>query len=88
MCFRLNDDVLITEIDDDFVVMKRNDADQSVFSFNNSGTKIMRRLLDGLDLDEIIVEIAKEYNIPNDVSAADVKNYLSVLKKKGIIIER
>lgn len=88
MCFRLNDDVLITEIDDDFVVMKRNDADQSVFSFNNSGTKIMRCLLDGLDLDEIIVEIAKEYNIPNDVSAADVKNYLSVLKKKGIIIER
>lgn len=88
MCFRLNDDVLITEIDDDFVVMKRNDADQSVFSFNNSGTKIMRCLLDGLDLDEIIVEIAKEYNIPNDVSATDVKNYLSVLKKKGIIIER
>lgn len=88
MYFRLNDEVLITEIDDDFVVMKRNDADQSVFSFNNSGTKIMRCLLDGLDLDEIIVEIAKEYNIPNDVSAADVKSYLSTLKQKGIIIER
>jgi hypothetical protein len=58
---------------------------EKVFVTNESGGKIIQLLEEGKEVNEIIEELVKNYNSQPIEIKADVDEFISILKDKGII---
>jgi hypothetical protein len=56
-----------------------------LFRINETGAFILERIIIGKDEKEIVLELEKETNEKEDIIKGDVREFLRILKKKGII---
>lgn len=58
---------------------------EKVFVTNETGAEILRLLEEGKEPTDVIAELAKNYNCDPEIIKADVDEFISMLKDKGII---
>ncbi len=55
------------------------------YTLNSTGTSILKRLIRGLGIQQIITELAKEYDTSDEVLARDFDQFFHFLKNLGLI---
>ena len=68
------------------VVYVGNDEEfNGIIRLNEAGVSVWKQLIDGADVDSIIVALEEEYDAEHQVIAADVNNVLVSLLKENVI---
>ena len=55
-----------------------------IFNLNETGTYIMKKLLDDYEIDEIIDSMIDEYQIDRKILEEDLNAFIEELKKRGL----
>ena len=55
-----------------------------IFNLNETGTYIMKKLLDNYEIDEIIDSMIDEYQIDRKTLEEDLNAFIEELKKRGL----
>jgi Coenzyme PQQ synthesis protein D (PqqD) len=79
-------DVVLQVIDGEALVLKLQD--ETVFSLNDTGTRIAQLIDGGHPLDDVARILSDEYGLPRDEVEMEVKNLVQVLRQKGLVVER
>ena len=69
------------------VAVKDKDSDElkETFTINESGIDMLKLFCEGKDTENVAKEMAKLYEAPLQLVAADVRAFAEKLRKKGII---
>lgn len=61
------------------------EATKSIFTLNDTGAVIWKKLEEGTDINAIVDCICNEYDAPSEIVEQDVLEYLTFLKSKNMI---
>jgi predicted deacylase len=87
-----SDDVVAREIEGEIIIVPLvagiGDADDELYTLNETGHAIWRRLDGEHTLDQIVAELAGEYDVEPDVIQADVLGFAAAMTERGILTAR
>ena len=83
MKFKLPRHVSLTAVDDDAVLLDLNSG--AYFGLNHIGASLLDQLQQGISVELAIENIAKQYQISNDIVAQDIQELLSELIDQALI---
>lgn len=83
MIAKIKKDLIIEKIDNKIVIF---DSKQLIlFSFNETGSYIIKKIKSGDSTDKIIKGMVKKYRIKKDLAKRDLDEFLSSLLKKRLV---
>jgi hypothetical protein len=82
-CFEIGEAVIAQPVDDQLVIL--NMANQQYFGLDEVGTQIWRLLIRHANLEEIVEQIHKEYEVDSERARADVENLVEGLMAAGLL---
>lgn len=87
MIAKIKKDLIIEKIDNKIVIF---DSKQLIlFSFNETGSYIIKKIKSGDSTDKIIKGMVRKYRIKKDLAKKDLDEFLnSLLKKKLIFLSK
>jgi len=80
-----NQDILVTEMDGDFVMMNVETGDYH--SIRGSGVRIWELAETPVTEGQIVATICAECDVPEDVCTADVRQFLDDLLGAGLLLK-
>jgi hypothetical protein len=87
-----SEDVVAREIEGEIIIVPLTagigDADDELFTLNDTGRAIWRRLDGKLTLREVIVLLAEEFEVSGAELEADVLGFADELMQRGILAAR
>lgn len=87
-----SEDIVSREIEGELILIPIvagiGDVDDDIFSFNDVARDIWRRFDGNRSLDDIIQELAEEYEAPIDRIKADVIGWTSELLRRKMLVQR
>lgn len=84
---KLKYDFSIQEVADKFVAVAKNpetETVESVFNLNETGALILRALMDGTDITDIVNQLLAEYDVTPQEAETEVNTFIDMLKESGI----
>ena len=57
-----------------------------LISFNETAAFIFQKIKKGLDTKQIYLELLKQYDVGEKMAKSEVKKFIFLLKKKGVIV--
>ncbi|MBU1195115.1 MAG: PqqD family protein [Proteobacteria bacterium] len=91
-CYDISKDVITRKIEGELVIVPMvegiGDLDSQMFSLNETGTAVWEKLDGKTNLENIIRELADEYNTPYDQIKTDVLDIMQMFEKMGLLIEK
>jgi hypothetical protein len=81
--FSRPEEVLVSEGDDNFIVLDYQNG--FYYGLDEVGKKIFRRLESRKSVNEIVEELSREYDAPQEVLHRDVTEFISQLLKANLI---
>ncbi len=89
--YKTIDEAIARQIEGETVIVPLvsgiGDLDAEIFSLNSTGTVVWEKLNGAVTLNDVIMNISKDYDIPYDQIKEDITNLVEKLLKKGLIIE-
>lgn len=79
-------DVVLQVIDGEALVLKLQD--ETVFSLNDTGARIAQLIDGGHPVEDVARILSHEYGAPRDAVESEVKGLVSVLRTKGLVVDR
>ncbi|MGB9600908.1 MAG: PqqD family protein [Myxococcota bacterium] len=83
--YRVNERVIYRVIEDEAAVVKPDDG--SLIMLNETGTFILKNLKKAISIDKLTQKVLSEYDISREKAEKDVKQFIKLLLKEGIIVE-
>lgn len=83
MQYRIPDDVLHREVQNDTVILHA--ATNTYLSLNGTAGRIWQLFGEGKSTDEVVAVMEEEFDAPADVLAADVSTTLTDLLDRGLL---
>ena len=86
-----SEDVVAREIEGELIIVPLaagiGDLEDELYSLNETGCEIWRRLDGKRSLEEIVADLAKEYEAALDEIEKDVTGLVDELLKRGMLVE-
>lgn len=90
--YDVSKEVITRQIEGELVIVPMvegiGDLDSQMFSLNETGTAVWEKLDGKTTLEEIIRELANEYNTSYDQIKTDVLDIMQMFEKMGLLIEK
>lgn len=85
---KLNDQYIIRNIAGETVILAReNDGFNGVMLTSEVGSRILELLQSGIETEEALTDaLLKEYEVPAEVLAEDIRTFLAELKESGMLL--
>ena len=84
-----SDGVVAREIEGEIVIVPLRagvgDLEDELYSFNETGRDVWRRLDGTLTLDQVVDALAADYDAPRDLIDRDVRGLIAELLRRGIV---
>ena len=90
--YEISTDVIFREIEGEAIILPFHsgvgDIENDMFTLNNTGKEVWKRLNGKNNLDNIIDEISREYNAPYNQIKDDIVSLMCILLEKKMIIKK
>jgi Coenzyme PQQ synthesis protein D (PqqD) len=80
---RLSESIRSTDTADGAVVLDVRHG--RIFTFNGTGSRILRMLRSGADAEEISLTLVREFSVEPDAASADTEEFLALLQQHSLI---
>jgi len=84
---KIKDTFMLREVDGNSVVVSIDNSFNGLITLNETGTFLWNLLANGTDEDAMVAAMLKEYEVVEDVARADVREFIEVARKSGVLDE-
>lgn len=92
LCYGVSKEVITRQIEGELVIVPMisgvGDLNSQMYSLNETGTAVWEKLDGKTRLEDIIRDLAKEYNTSYDQAKADILDIMELLEKMGLLVEK
>ena len=86
---KIADGFVLKKVADSFVVVPvgENVVDfTAMITINETGEFIWQHMLEDTDIDSVVDAMCSEYDVDRDTAAADVTNFVNILKDNKVLV--
>lgn len=83
--YKIPENVLFQEVDGEAVLLS---LDQGFYyGLDELGTRIWKLIDEGLEMEQVVDAVVKEYNVERDQAREDIDKFLGELEETGLITQ-